>query len=129
MIAGPSAGSLIDTDVLVDFLRGSADAIGFLEARTESLYVSAISVAELFAGARDDTDAQGLETFLQAFEILPIDASVAEAGGRLRGRYGPSHGTGLADAIIAAAAESSGTRLVTRNRKHYPMVRNVLVPY
>ena len=129
MIAGPSAGSLIDTDVLVDFLRGRSDAVAFLEGRSESLYVSAISVAELFAGARDDADARALDTFLQAFEVVPVDAPVATAGGRLRGRFGPSHGTGLADAIIAASAESFGVRLVTRNRKHYPMVRNIFVPY
>lgn len=129
MIAGPSAGSLIDTDVLVDFLRGRADAIDFLEGRVEPLYVSAISVAELFAGVRDDADARALDTFLQAFEVVPVDSPVAKTGGRLRGRFGPSHGTGLADAIIAASSESSGARLVTRNRKHYPMVRNVLVPY
>ena len=129
MIATPPAGLLIDTDVLVDFLRGRAEAVDFLEGCEESLHVSAITVAELHAGARDEADARALDTFLQAFDLLAVDGQVAKAGGELRGRYGPSHGTGLADALIAASAEASGARLVTRNRKHFPMVRDVLVPY
>ncbi len=41
---------------------------------------------------------------------------------------GPSHGTGLADALMAATAEASGADLVAFNRRHFPMVE-VTVPY
>lgn len=33
------------------------------------------------------------------------------------------------DVLIAASAELSGARLVTLNRKHFPMLPDVLVPY
>ena len=36
-------------------------------------------------------------------------------------RYGKSHRVEIADALIAAAAATSGLRLWTLNRKHYPM--------
>lgn len=38
-------------------------------------------------------------------------------------------GVGLADALIAACAEVVDARLVTHDRKHFPMLAEVLVPY
>ncbi|MCA1719025.1 MAG: type II toxin-antitoxin system VapC family toxin, partial [Actinobacteria bacterium] len=43
--------------------------------------------------------------------------------------YGPSHGTGLADALIAATTEETGADLVTFNRRHFPMISRITVPY
>lgn len=54
---------LLDSDVLIDYLRGQADAVAYLEARTEALLISVISVAELFAGVRDGRERTALETF------------------------------------------------------------------
>jgi predicted nucleic acid-binding protein len=34
----------------------------------------------------------------------------------------------LIDALIAATAEQENARLVTLNRKHFPMLSDVLVP-
>lgn len=129
MIATPAGPVLIDTDILIDFLRGGEDAVAFLEGLQAPLLVSAITVAELFVGARDDKDERRLRAFLAAFEVIPVDDHVATVGGRLRGRFGPSHGTGLADALIAASAQATGARLATRNRRHFPMFEDVLVPY
>jgi hypothetical protein len=36
-------------------------------------------------------------------------------------RYSRSHGVEIADALVAAAAATTGLRLWTLNRKHYPM--------
>lgn len=120
---------LLDSDVLIDYLRGQADAVAYLEARTEALLISVISVAELFAGVRDGRERTVLETFLSAFEIIPLDAEVAVLGGTYRRDYGKSHSTGLADALIAATALQHQARLVTLNRKHFPMMPDLLVPY
>jgi predicted nucleic acid-binding protein len=49
--------------------------------------------------------------------------------GLWRRDFGPSHGVGLADAVIAATAAEKGATLVTTNRKHFPMLTSVLVPY
>ena len=46
-----------------------------------------------------------------------------------RREYGKSHGVGLADALIAATAEVVGAQLVTLNKKHFPMLDDVYVPY
>jgi len=123
-----AAPLLIDTGVLVDYLRGRTEAAAFLEARTEPLLISVITVAELFAGVREGEERRLLEQFLSAFEIVALSREIARTGGLYRRDYGPSHGVGLADALIAATAELKQARLVTLNSRHFPMVA-VEVPY
>jgi predicted nucleic acid-binding protein len=123
-----SAPLLLDTDVLVDYLRGRAEAAAYLESRTEPLLISTITVAELFAGVRETGERRLLEQFLGAFEIVPLTREIAQAGGLYRRDYGPSHGVGLADALIAATAELRQARLVTLNARHFPGLE-VEVPY
>lgn len=120
---------LLDTDVLIDYLRGVPEAVTYLESRKEVFLISAVTVGELYAGVREGLERKALDAFMQAFEIIVLDASLAERGGLLRRDYGKSHGTGLADALIAASAERQEAVLVTLNRKHFPMLREVLVPY
>jgi len=120
---------LIDTDVLIDYLRDHADAVAYLEAITERVLVSAITVAELYAGVREGEERTALADFVKAFEIVLVDEAIATQGGLYRRDYRKSHNVGLADAIIAASAESQNAVLVTLNKKHFPMLANVIVPY
>lgn len=120
---------LIDTDVLIEYLRGRSEAVEYVESLTSDLYLSVISVAELFAGVRGDQEEKYLNQLLQAFVVLPVTEKVARLGGLYRKDYRPSHGTGLADALIAATAEDNGAELVTFNRRHFPMVSRITVPF
>ena len=104
-MAGPL---LIDTDVLIDYLRGQA---------------------ELHVGVREGDEREVLERFLGLLEAVDITPDIVRQAGLWRRDFGKSHGTGLMDAPIAASAELSGSTLVTLNGKHYPMLESVLVPY
>ena len=108
---------LIDTDVIVEYLRGQARAIEFLESLAGTLQVSAITVAELYSGVRDD-EREALEQFLSAFDVVPVDHVLAKAAGLCRRDFRPAYGTGLADAIVAASAQVAGADLVTFNAPH-----------
>lgn len=125
-MAGPL---LFDTDVLIDFLRGQADAVAFLKKTRRPLRVSAATVAELYVGVREDDEREVLERFLGLMEVVDLTADIARQAGLWRRDFGPSHGTGLVDALIAASAESCGSTLVTLNAKRYPMLEAVLAPY
>lgn len=120
---------LLDTDVLVEYLRGRPKAIEYLESFASGPFISVVSIAELFAGVKGDEEERSLEQFLLAFTVLDITEKVARLGGLYRRDFGPSHGTGLADALIAATAEENDVNLVTFNRRHFPMVSEVTVPY
>lgn len=125
------AGSLlvIDTDVLIDYLRDRPEAVAFLEGADLPLATTAISVAELYAGVREGQERRSLDAFLAAFDVLGLEPQPAVQAGLWRRHYSPSHGTGLADALIAAVAHAAGGTLVTLNRRHFPMLDNVFVPY
>src|SRR5699024_9062728 len=120
---------LIDTDVAIDYLRGQPQAADWLEAVDDDLMLSTINIAELHAGVRGGRERTALAAFVSAFEHLPSDQPIAERVGLLRRDYGKSHATGLADAVIAATAALHKAVLVTINRKHFPMLKEILVPY
>ncbi len=120
---------LLDTDVLVEYLRGSPKAIQYLEGLKGDLAISAITVAELFSGVRGDEEQTALEQFVEAFQVVPVGEDIARRGGLHRREYRASHGTGLADALVAASAQAAGAVLVTFNRRHYPMISEIKVPY
>lgn len=120
---------LIDTDVLIDYLRGLPQSAAYLEGQTGPLHVSVVTVAELFAGVRDGAERDCLETLLEACVVIELDRATAAMGGLYRHDYGKSHGVGLADAMIAATAARHDLTIVTLGKKHYPMLERVHVPY
>jgi len=120
---------LIDSDVLIDYLRGYPAAVNYLEGLTERQIVSAMTVAELYTGIREGNERQALEELLETFEIIPVNEKTAVTAGLFRRTFLKSHGVGIADAVIAATAEAEDAALVTLNKKHFPMLSRVIVPY
>ena len=120
---------LIDTDVLIDYLRGHPAAISVVEERIGESLLSALTVAELYQGVREGKERLKLARTLSAFSILPVTQEIAERGGLFSRDFRKSHGCGLADCLIAATADSHGLTLLTLNVKHYPMLDDVEAPY
>ena len=120
---------LLDSDILVEYLRNHPQALDYVDTLEGNLLISVITVAELIAGARNQAERQSLELFLSALEVVPLDYAIAKQGGLYRQQYKQSHGTGLDDALIAATAVQSNAQLVTFNRRHFPMIPNLQVPY
>lgn len=120
---------LFDTDILIEYLRGKIEARDYIDAIKGQLYISVITVAELYSGVRQDDEFQKLETFVESFQVISLNHKIAKLGGNFRNRYHPAYGTGLADALIAASAQEIGAQLVTFNTKHFPMFSDIVVPY
>ena len=126
------ADLFIDTDVLIDHLRGYAKAKDYLYKRWAAgdiLHFSVISRAELFSGMRSGEEAS-IRVLLTGMHELLIDQMIAEEAAAYRRQFSKSHGLLLPDALIAASAKSIGARLVTSNTKHFPMKDiTVVAPY
>jgi predicted nucleic acid-binding protein len=121
--AKPLTGVLLDSDVIIEILRGSGDASSAAERLARDgvpTYCTAVSWAEIFAGLRPGEEAAA-QSFFDARGEVVLDAAAGRRAGAYLARYGRSHGVEIADALIAAAASTAGLRLWTRNRKHYPM--------
>jgi len=103
------ADLLVDTDVLVDHLRGARA----FEPGAERVAYSVVTRAELLAGRASQERA--VATLLDPFRELAVDRAVAELGGRLR----REHGVRIADALIAATALVHDLALLTRNVRDF----------
>ena len=122
---------LVDTDVLIDFLRGYEEAMSLVSVNSESIVVSTINVAELYAGVRggaDGAEQSALDGLLALFRVIPVSSGIARLGGLYKRDYGRSHGVGIADAI-AATATVEDAALMTINVKHYPMFSGIQPAY
>ena len=75
---------LVETDVLIDFLRGLPEARDFVNHLPRDVALSAITVAELHVGVRDGVERTTLQGMLETFHILPLDAEIARRGSLLR---------------------------------------------
>ena len=122
-------GWLLDTCVIVDYLRDRPEAVELVRQAAARPAVSAITAAELFAGARTVTEERRIDDLLHRLLMHNVDLNIARLGGAYRRRYGPSHGVLMPDALIAATAQVHGAHLVTRNARHFPMLDDLLVPY
>jgi predicted nucleic acid-binding protein len=120
---------LVDTDVLVDYLRGHPQAVAFVQANAKRMALPSIVAAELYAGVRDDEEREALDRFVGLFQVVPVSLEIARAGGLYRRDYMKSHGVGLADAIVAATADAADAELGTLNVKHYPMFNGLTPAY
>ena len=123
------SGILLDTDIAIDYLRGVQAAVEFVQRHEQEISLSAVTVAELFAGVREVDEKDKLEEFVGLFPVIPVVLEVAKMAGLHRRDFGPSHGTGLADGMLAATADLHALELRTLNTRHYPMFQGLRAPY
>lgn len=115
------SGLLIDSDVLTDYLAGREQAADFIEYARD-LHLSAVTIAEIGGAVRSAAEWSAIEAAFTALTIHPVDAAIARAASSLRGKT-------LAHRLITATAKVHGLTLVTRDKKAYPDLTDVLVPY
>jgi len=120
---------LVDTDVLIDFLRGNYKATTIIDEFSPHIILSPIVIAELYAGVKGTHELSVLDNFTALFRIVPIDSDIAKLGGLYKRDFGKSHGVGLADALMAATADQENAALKTLNVKHYPMIKDLEPAY
>jgi len=112
---------VLDTDVLIDLLRGHEETRGFLRDLSGHSVpcCSVISVAEIYAGMRQEETASTAD-LLDGLVIVPVTREIAEAAGHFK-RRSKSRRLELADCLIAATAFVEGASMATGNTKDYPM--------
>lgn len=112
---------LLDTNILIEFLRQVPTAAAWFRALDERPLMSAISVLELYAGVRSQREERDVLTLRNLVACVPIGQEIAEDAGSFMRHFHKSHGIDIPDAIIAATAEHHGLRLATLNVRHFPM--------
>ena len=113
---------LIDTDIAIDYLRGSEEVARLLEQLWDSdmAHLSILSVYELYAGMRAP-EKEATEDFINACNIEPVTMQTARRAGDMY-RHWRAKGvtTTSIDCLIAATAALKKHKIATRNKDHYP---------
>ena len=128
MSANDMSKVVLDTDVLIDLLRGRTAAQALLLRVTEHAIpcCSVISVAEIHAGMRVQERAR-TTALLDSLVLLDVTRPVAELAGQFKQRE-RARRLELADCLIAATAVTEAAALATGNSRDYPMPELTLVP-
>jgi predicted nucleic acid-binding protein len=111
------ADLLVDTDVLIDHLRGARR----FDPGAVVVHYSVVTRCELYAGRATDEDR--VDVLLGPFMEVGVDRQIAARAGRLR-RELPIR---MPDALIAATALERGLTLLTRNRKDFQSVPGLAI--
>lgn len=110
---------LLDTDYVIDFLRGKSSVIIPL-LKNNVAFLSILSVYELYAGMLQNED-QATHDFIQACRIEHVTMEVAKKAGIFRFQNRQKGITlSIVDCIIAETARLNHHVVATNNKKHYP---------
>jgi hypothetical protein len=118
---------LLDSVILIDHLNSIPKATEFLlSLDPEKTAISVISYAEILKGLNEERERKA-RPLLLIFEMLEINASVAEKAAALRRQYGWK----LPDAFQVAIALLHDIKLCTRNTKDFNPKKHAFVeiPY
>lgn len=119
---------LVDTDVLIWYLRGNERAAEALE-RLLQFNISVVTYKELVQGMRSKQELRVLRSTLAKWgtEVQMIDEAISTRAMIYVEQHFHSHSLRLADALIAATAVELGVPLLTANEKHYRPAADLLL--
>lgn len=115
--------TLVDTDVMIWYLRGNANAGEALDALS-TWGISDVVYMELLQGMRDKRELNAFKSFIKqrGIECLPITPEITNRAIYFLELFTLSHGLQMADALIAATCDIYGVPLLTANDSHYRMI-------
>jgi predicted nucleic acid-binding protein len=116
---------LIDTDVLVDVSRNNEAAIDFLDQLNDSWSISIITALELIVGARNKKEVTQIDQLVAVYSAIPLTTEIGNSSYDLLRQFAKSHGLRVFDSLIAATAIESNLTLLSKNKKHFQMIRNL----
>lgn len=120
--------TLIDTDIMLDILRGRNEQVRSNALRYLEVYpcytISQITLAELAHGFfKREGSLASIERLLASVEVLPLTDRAAMLAGQISATLENAGLTiGIADTLIAAIAIDDDRVLVTANEKHFQRV-------
>lgn len=120
---------LLDTNIVIDHLRGRQAATSYVSSLRRPPALSVITVMEIYAGARNRDEERQIDRLVSGSKLLDVTADIARVAGQFIKHYERSHGLDDADALIAATAEHHALALATLNVKHFPMLRGLKPAY
>ena len=124
---------LVDTDWVIDFLKGKKETIDKLSELYESgLAISVISLSELYEGVYGSVNTEkhleSLDAFLNGITVLDVNDKMAELFGKERARLRKAGKLiDNFDLMIASTCIYYDLTLLTNNLKHFERIEGLKI--
>lgn len=123
---------VIDSDILIDYLRLHDKAINFLDnLNRNERCIAFLTAFELLKGCSNKEQEARINKFIKQFPVLNLNTDISKLALQLFRVHRWTNGLGIADSLIAATAIKHKYQLVTRNIKHYQNIKELKIktPY
>ncbi len=116
---------LVDTDVIIDCLRGLKQAKDLFRSNEINIHCSILSKKELLSKAGlSNNERKRIIKLMNKIKVFKIDDDIIEKYSLLANKYGERNPS-IADYMIAATAWSKNLPLLTRNIKHFKPINEI----
>ena len=117
---------LMDTDVLIWYLRGNEEAYKLIHSLPH-ICISSVTYMELVQGMRNKDELRTLQKTLKQWNVktIYVNEEISAKALFFVEEYFLSHSMQLADALIGATATMYGMTLITANDKHYKIIKEL----
>jgi len=116
---------LLDTNVLIEILKGNKTTIQKVENLHTTLSISSITVMELYYGALNKAEIKKLEKFITLFTILHINTEISIHSTELIKTYAKSHNLDTNILIEILKGNLYGYSLFTYNIKDFRYIDGI----
>lgn len=119
---------LIDTDVLIWYMRGNEKAFDTIED-LDGFSISVVSYMELVQGMKNKKELNSLRQALHGWntKLVYLSEEISTKAMFFVEQHFLSHSMQLADALIGASAITYGLPILTGNDKHYKVLGDLEV--
>jgi tRNA(fMet)-specific endonuclease VapC len=120
---------VLDSDVLIDYLRGAGPGLDLVDAlrRSVGFMTTAVTAFELAAGRSYARNPAPVDALLVAPVLRLTKGAGIRAGTAFRALRSQGHGIDVRDALQAGICLDAGMPLVTRNLDHFERVSDLRV--
>ena len=116
---------LVDTDIIIDYLKGVKPARDLFRSGDLDIYCSVLSKKELLSvEGLGDSERKKIVGLLSKIKVLKIDNDINKKYSSLIVKYSERQES-IVDYIIAATAWAKNLPLLTRNLKHFEHVEEI----
>ncbi len=119
---------LVDTNILIDYLRGVKKAEDFVQRQGKTnLAISTVVAMELYQGCLNRREFATIRKELVGFNEIKLNKTVGEVALKLSEQFAISHKMGVPDTLIAATALVYDLELRTYNLKDFSFILGIRV--
>lgn len=117
----------LDTNILIEVLKGNTTIVQKLEKEDFHYCISAITAMELYYGAFNKAELMQIKKFISLFELIELDQDISSLATDLVFHYAKSHNLTIPDSLIAASAISRNIKLYTLNLKDFQYIDGLVL--